>query len=98
MNAKEFEESCKTIEKWYKCIKYNVTKLSEDLITKWSEAPRHKDHCLPSPNEFIATNFQIKSPPNDLKNNKYPYLISVGCYFCIKRIYIRYRNKFSEYI
>ena len=77
MNAKEFEESCKTIEKWYKC-KYNVTKLSEDLITKWSEAPRHKDHFVPSPNEFIATNFQIKSPPNNLKLNSYPFLINVS--------------------
>ena len=94
MNAKEFEESCKTIEKRYKC-KYNVTKLSEDLIKKWSEAPTHKDHCLPSPNQFIATDFQIKCPPNDLKSNKYPYLISVNYFFCIKRIYIRNRNKIS---
>ena len=74
-----FEESCKTIEKWYKC-KYNVTKLSEDLITKWTEAPRHPDHHFPLPNKFIASNFQIKPPPDNLKRNKYPYLINVSIF------------------
>jgi len=73
--ANELEESCNTIEKWYKC-KYNVTKLSDDLIKKWSEAPRHEDHALPSPNEFIATDFEIKSPPSNFKRNKHPFLIS----------------------
>ena len=78
MNAKKFEESCNTVEKWYKC-KYNVTKLSEDFIEKLSDAPRHQDHHLPLPNQFIATDFQIKSPPKNLELNMYPYLIKVSC-------------------
>ena len=89
MVAKKFEESCNTVEQWYKC-KYNVTKLSDDLIKKWSEAPTHKEHCLPSPNEFIPTDFQIKSPSKNLKHNKYPILLSVSDVFFL--IFVKYLN------
>ena len=80
MKGKKFEESCNTVEKWYK-FKYNVTKISEEFIEKLSNAPKHQDHHLPLPNQFIATDFQIKPPPDDLERNKYPRLIKVCC-FC----------------
>ena len=79
MSAKKFEETCNTVEKWYKC-KYNVTKISEEFIEKLSSAPRHQDHHLPSPNHFIATDFQIKPLSKNLEHSKHPRLIKV-CYF-----------------
>ena len=75
MSAKKFEETCNTVEKWYKC-KYNVTKISEEFIEKLSDPPRHQDHHLPLPNHFIATDFQIKPPPKNM--NKHPRLIKVS--------------------
>ena len=77
VSAKKLEESCNTVEKWYKC-KYNVTKISEEFIEKLTDAPIHPDHHLPLPNQFIATDFQIKPPPENLEQNKYPKLIKVS--------------------
>ena len=53
----------------------------QKTINKWSKAQRHKEHCLPSPNEYIAANIQINSPSNSSKLNKYPSLIRVSIYF-----------------
>ena len=77
VSAKKLEESCNTVEKWYKC-KYNVTKISEEFIEKLSDAPKHKDLHLPLPNKFIATEFQIKPLPENLEHNKHPNLIKVS--------------------
>ena len=79
--AKKFEESCNTIEKYYKAM-YNVKKMSDTFIEKLSNAPIHQDHHLPLPNQFIATDFQIKLPPENLERNNYPYLIKVSCFCC----------------
>ena len=78
--AKKFEETCKTVERWYKG-KYNVTKISEEFIEKLSKAPKHEDHHLPLPNQFISTDFQIKPPPKNTEHNKHPHLIKVS--FCL---------------
>ena len=80
MRAKKFEETCNTVEKWYKG-KYNVTKISEEFIEKLSGAQTHQDHHLPLPNQFIPTDFQIKSPPKNLEDNKHPHLIKVS--YCL---------------
>ena len=77
MTAKKFEQTCNTIEQWYKG-KYNVTKISEEFIDKLSKAPKHQDHYLPLPNQFISTDFLIKSPPKNFERNKYPNLIKVS--------------------
>ena len=76
--AKKFEETCKTVERWYKG-KYNVTKISEEFIEKLSKAPKHQHHHLPLLNQFIPTDFQIKPLPETL--NKHPHLIKVS--YCL---------------
>ena len=85
VNAKKFEETCNTVEKWYKC-KYNVTKLTEEFIEKLINAPRHQDHHLPLPNPFIATDFNIKPLPDSA--NEHPYLISVSSTFLYDKLWV----------
>ena len=56
--------------------------MSEDFIKKLSGAPKHQDHHLPLPNQFIATDFRIKSSPKNLELNNHPYLIRVSFFCC----------------
>ena len=87
MSAKKFEESCNSVEKWYKC-KYNVTKISEEFIEKLSKAPIHQDHHLPLPNQFIATDFQIKPFSKNLEHSKHPHLIKVSYFLILKKLLV----------
>uniref|UniRef100_T1ISN5 Insulin-degrading enzyme n=1 Tax=Strigamia maritima TaxID=126957 RepID=T1ISN5_STRMM len=56
--GKKFEESAEKEETWYK-TKHDIKDISEDVLDKWCNAGFNSNLTLPSPNEFIPTNFEL---------------------------------------
>ncbi|XP_028391087.1 insulin-degrading enzyme-like [Dendronephthya gigantea] len=70
--AKKFEKTADEIEEWYG-TKYSVKKIPNDAIEKWCNVELNESFRLPKPNEFIATNFDIK--PRNVEGKDVPEII-----------------------
>lgn len=70
--AKMFEETADQTEEWYG-TKYSVKKIPSDIIEKWRNVELNEAFRIPRPNEFIATNFDIK--PTNQEGKKLPEII-----------------------
>ncbi|CAB3989452.1 insulin-degrading enzyme isoform X1 [Paramuricea clavata] len=65
--SKKFEESADQTEEWYG-TKYSVKKIPSDVVKKWCDVELNEAFRMPKPNEFIATNFDIKPRTQEGKN------------------------------
>jgi len=72
--SKRFEGKMELTEPWYGS-KYNLRKIDPQLIDQWSTASTIEELHLPSPNEFIPTNFEIV--PLEDGSPRLPVLIQV---------------------
>ncbi|XP_015602966.1 insulin-degrading enzyme isoform X2 [Cephus cinctus] len=70
--GKQFENIATESEYWYG-TKYKKEKISEDIISKWSNAGLNKDLRLPMKNEFIPTRFDIKAHESEVE--KFPVIV-----------------------
>lgn len=70
--GKHEETDMKEIEPWYK-TKYNVVKITDNVLKKWENCDLNKNFHLPEPNPFIPTNFNIIAADTNI--TKHPVII-----------------------
>ncbi|XP_017301100.1 insulin-degrading enzyme [Diaphorina citri] len=70
--AKQFEPLCDKVEPWYG-TKYTRQPMSEEQLTKWTNVSSNDAFHLPSPNEFIATDFSLL--PSDPDISPHPTIL-----------------------
>ena len=74
--GQKFKGTTTQKEPWYGSD-YNIRKIDPKLIEKWSEVERNENLFLPTPNEFIPTDFSLV-PPLQGDAPKVPMLIQVN--------------------
>eukprot|EP00794_Sanderia_malayensis_P007262 gene7262-8072_t len=74
LTSKTFEGTTDSIEEWYNTA-YSSHKYSKEKIKSWEECGLSSELHLPTPNEFITTDFKIKSKNTDEAGDDVPDLI-----------------------
>jgi len=62
--SKSFKGKTNHVEKWYK-TEYNLYDISPEKIKAWEECGLNEELKMPTPNELIPTEFDIKAKPED---------------------------------
>lgn len=64
--GKKLEEICDQTEKWYG-TKYNVHRITDEWMERWSDVELNASFYLPKPNPFVATDFSlVERTPQDV--------------------------------
>lgn len=72
--AKTYENIANETETWYG-TKYKKEKIPTEVISMWENVNENPELQLPSRNEFIATQFDIKDEANVIKKLSFAILI-----------------------
>lgn len=73
--GKRFEGQTDHTERWYG-TQYSYRKITMETITQWENVTGSEQLHLPPINEFIPTNFDLLTPPEEAP--KFPMLIQVN--------------------
>lgn len=70
--SKRLAAECSSRERWFG-THYHCQELPSEWVESWNKLQLNSDLHLPAPNDYIATNFDLKEP--DSPSTKYPVVI-----------------------